>query len=466
MIRIALFSLLLLASPCLRGNPELHVCTVANYNAPLLKNFLSSAKKVGIEVDLLGWGKTYYGHGWALQLYEHYLHSLPDEDLVLFVDSFDVFFLAGREEIVEKFLAMKVPFFISTELNCAPDNDLKESYPEAHNRYRFLNSGTYMGYVGEMKKIFQRFDHPISPFQNDQRIFTLDFLKHPHTYHLDSDCSIAQTLHLLGREDFSVDLTEIRITNLETGTKPCIIHGNGNAPLLPTLFKELFTENPSYTPPRFPMPKPFDDLSLLQKLIELKPDDSVLQVDLADYYFAAKDYSKAFIQYKKLIDLFTNREEINYWIKLQIAKCLIETKSSRVQIQDSLMEAHFADPKHLEPIYYLVNHLRKQGEHQEAYQWLAQIKGVDWNKFGSYYEESIYRWGLCEELALVLYHNGRYLESEEACLNLLRSPLIPMRTTQSALETLQLVYRHISPSLGEFQCQQREKDKIFWPMLP
>ena len=72
----------------------------------------------------------------------------------MFVDANDIIFYDNPENIKKKFLEFNKNIVISAEKNCLPDKDIIEFYPEEtkNEKFRYVNSGTYMGYAKELKK--------------------------------------------------------------------------------------------------------------------------------------------------------------------------------------------------------------------------------------------------------------------------------------------------------------------------
>lgn len=416
---------LLILNAYLYSAPELHVCTVANYAHPFFGNFLDSCHRHNIPVAILGWEKKYLGHGWALQLMDHYIQTLPDEDIILVVDSFDIFFVTGKEEILEKFHSFHKPIYISAEDNCAPDEFLKNIYPPSSTPYCYVNSGTYMGYVKEIKRLFKGFAHPICPLQNHQRIFTLDFLRHPEDYHLDEYCCIAQTLHQAKRETFSLDPVSGRVTNKITGSTPCLMHGNGTSPLLDTFHDELVQNNSFCLPVKHREMELVDDLKILERLIEKEPDNLSLLLDLANYFFASNQLTEAGKEYQRIIDEYPLSISDKYWCSYQLAQIAAMSEAPEEKIKELYAKAYAVDLSHPEPLFHLAKFYLNKGMYPEAYKLLELANQLPYQPFGSYFNRDICTWMVPADFALAAYYTGYFLAGKEACKKLLSSPCLP-----------------------------------------
>ena len=114
------------------------------------------------------------GGGQKINLLKPYLGQLEDDDILVFIDGYDVVFTGAIEEALRRFneeFSMDVVF--SAEKSCWPDSGLANKYPTTSSEYKFLNSGTFMGKVSELKKITEE---PIEDTDDDQLYYTLKLL--------------------------------------------------------------------------------------------------------------------------------------------------------------------------------------------------------------------------------------------------------------------------------------------------
>lgn len=217
----------------------LHICTVASRPKPGLQQLLLSAEKFGLRVEVLGMGLPYKKNGQKLLYVRDYLENIPDTDLVLFVDAYDVIFLADENIIKDKFYSFNSPFVISAETNCFPFPELASAYPESPTLFKYLNSGTYMGYAGYIKFLLNEF--PIEENKSDQGQLTKLFLRNSHEITLDYYSELFLTLHGLKGNHIKLEKEPKLVHCLVTGSTPPIIHGNGlGKKLYQHIFNTLF----------------------------------------------------------------------------------------------------------------------------------------------------------------------------------------------------------------------------------
>ena len=78
-----------------------------------------------------------------------------EKDLVvMFTDSYDVHLFQTASQIVKKFKSMNTKVLFGAEYFCSPDKKKAEKFPSVRNEEkRFLNSGGYIGYVGDVYSV-------------------------------------------------------------------------------------------------------------------------------------------------------------------------------------------------------------------------------------------------------------------------------------------------------------------------
>jgi hypothetical protein len=175
-------------------------------------------------------GEKYIGLMQKIHAVNKFLQGAKEE-LVCFMDGYDVQLFGTPKQIEERFLSMKIDGVImSAEANCFPYQDREQDYPTCATRYRFVNSGCYIGKASHLRRLFDnmRVDR-VPPEVNDQAIFTDYYLANPQAFTLDTKCELFQSLF-----DAHQDIERIKgvYTNKQTNTRPLVFHGNGGAGLL------------------------------------------------------------------------------------------------------------------------------------------------------------------------------------------------------------------------------------------
>lgn len=222
--------------------PTLHICTVASHKTKGLEQLLTSCKHYGVKIDVLGLGLPYRGMIEKLIYVQKYIQTLPDKDIVMFVDAYDVLILDTPESILKKFLKMDAPFVISVERFCFPYGDRASEFPKGPTTFRYINSGSYIGYVRYIKDLFKE----LSPFNigdDDQGLFMRHYFQYPKKYTFDAKCVLFLPLAGVIEGELQIDRESVQVKCNETQTTPCVIHGNGGSrPLYQVIYDKLFKD--------------------------------------------------------------------------------------------------------------------------------------------------------------------------------------------------------------------------------
>lgn len=152
-----------------------------------------------------------------------------DDDIICFFDAYDVLVNQNSDDLLEKFNNYNCDLLIGAELNCYPEK-YKNLYPETTTKYKYLNSGGYIGYKHALQKIFKWKSYndiyQICSNGGDQSYFTEYYLHHhSDKIKLDSGCVIFQNMHLVSWKE--LNFNSGKIYNKILNQIPCFIHFNG-----------------------------------------------------------------------------------------------------------------------------------------------------------------------------------------------------------------------------------------------
>ena len=161
------------------------------------------------------------GGGQKIALMQEYLSMLPDNDIVMFVDGYDTFIGADDDEILTRYLGFNREIVFSAEKTCWPDASMSDQFAATEFGQNYLNSGTYIGTVKELRKMFSV---PIEYSFDDQLYCQLRYLTGEFDIALDTESYIF--LCLSGNES-NVRYSSGYLENSETRCTTAVIHGNG-----------------------------------------------------------------------------------------------------------------------------------------------------------------------------------------------------------------------------------------------
>jgi len=194
--------------------------------------FLRSCGKFKIDPILYGIGTQQFP-GYKRMMLDMQLDALKQipegYTHVLFTDGWDAFFVAGLQEILEKYDAMGRPAFLaSAYIGLGNESDMSkyvgcfdETIP-----YRYPNRGGYLAERGFAIDCFQNMVD--MPHQTGDDCFNWyeGWREGWFRPTLDSKCEIFQVSDV--NASFTNLLTdEVRLLNTVTGSKPCVIHLSG-----------------------------------------------------------------------------------------------------------------------------------------------------------------------------------------------------------------------------------------------
>ena len=206
-----------------------HAVTVATDKTKALKLF-ESAKAKNSTIINIGKNITWEGGvmeagkggGHKINLVKEFIADKKDTDVLVFFDGYDTFLSESIEEITYRFMEFSERAIFSSERFCWPDETLAEELKAKNNTqetpYQYLNSGTYVARIGELKRIFE--EH--IPNDGDDQLYV-------------------QKQHLTGKYDIACDVEGYIFTCYEpqiqerngqlynpvTGCFTCAYHGNG-----------------------------------------------------------------------------------------------------------------------------------------------------------------------------------------------------------------------------------------------
>lgn len=225
---------------------KFHLVTVSS-DEPVgrMSMLIESCKNHGIKPVILGVDQPYYANQTKLYHMRNYLKLLPKDDIVLFVDAFDTLVLADKQTITDRFLAMNVPILMSAEKNCFP-RDLLSKYPAdtTTSPFKYLNSGTYIGYAGALLDWLENMTIDLK--RNDQGAVTEFYLgpKNRNSMVLDKHCTLFLCLVRVSDDEVVIDPVQKTVYCLPTSSFPCVLHANGKSfPIYDKVYEALIKDS-------------------------------------------------------------------------------------------------------------------------------------------------------------------------------------------------------------------------------
>lgn len=205
---------------------------------------VESAVRNDINLVILGWGVPWRGLSQKLEAAHAYTSSLPATDIILFTDAFDVLYTSSLQSINESFLSLKSDIIFSAECGCWPhvaeDRDVCfTGYPISPTPYRYLNSGTWIGFADPSAKMLQSVIKEAGKDfgnANDQKLIADFYIANRFGIKLDFSNKLFQSMHMTldpplphcnPVEDVVLDKSTNTWFNKLTKSTPAVLHFNG-----------------------------------------------------------------------------------------------------------------------------------------------------------------------------------------------------------------------------------------------
>lgn len=214
---------------------DLHIITVATESKYYFPYLIESCKKHGKELTVLGYGEKWKGFNWKLKLMILHLSTLNPDDIVCFVDGYDVICLRNLNELKDEFLKIK-----TNEKDCkiviALDNlkhgflinatVVKLSFGETSNN-KLLNAGTYIGYVSDLLHVLNLILSINSNDDADDQVLMTKYCNLYDDYFIDVENKIFLTIDK-PLQDISKDVKIKDGILTYSDEKPFFLHAPGS----------------------------------------------------------------------------------------------------------------------------------------------------------------------------------------------------------------------------------------------
>lgn len=192
---------------------------------------VASAQRHKIQVDVLGWQGQWKGFGHRLLAMQEYVRKLPDREIVVFVDAYDVVFLRNLADLATEYehrcRTNGDRIVLSTETRGPGGVFFQVFFGQCAKQN--INAGTYIGYAYLLRKVFGRIcaDPRLCAdrYADDQYMLTRFCDRNREAFAFDMDSS---WFLIWGMKDIGKD---IKIENgrfIYNGKQPYILHCPGN----------------------------------------------------------------------------------------------------------------------------------------------------------------------------------------------------------------------------------------------
>jgi len=220
---------------------------VATKNDPGLEFLLYSAEQSNTNIEIKSMlNKKFqsWGHGFGVKMesLQKFLSNLPNHDVVMMIDAYDVILTAkNKQELLNTYHKFNYPIVISAELLCNRDiNCVGEggNVTDTSSAHKYLCSGALIGRVDALKQVLKK--NPFESAKDDQMYWGEIWVKHKDLCIIDSKSEMF--ISMAEVDPSEVDVQNGQMTRKQYGTKPKVIHFNGGRKLHDRYFYELYPD--------------------------------------------------------------------------------------------------------------------------------------------------------------------------------------------------------------------------------
>lgn len=138
--------------------------TVATHSERYYPYLKLTSEKNGFDLVTLGWGEKWKGFAWRFELMKEYLRSLKTDEIVCFIDGYDVIVLQNINILEKKFISAingdksKIVFAIESESDSSLGNFIAKIWSNFFSykcNGNLINAGTYIGYSSALLDLFE-----------------------------------------------------------------------------------------------------------------------------------------------------------------------------------------------------------------------------------------------------------------------------------------------------------------------
>lgn len=225
----------------------MRVVTLATHSDGYYDCLLQSCRRYNVKLEVLGWGTKWQGFNHKLHLLCKFLQNLPEKEVVMCIDAYDVVLLNDVQELEKQYNDFVdvngSKMIVSTEKYANRLFKLYSKLAFGSCQGNDLNAGTYIGHAGTLLNVLRSVTNNDS-FQlsgDDQRALT-------------TVCKLSDDIAFDTEWDWFVvanrfaDKSGIQISNQQltyNNHQPFVLHCPGNVDMTPFLLQLGY--EPTYT---------------------------------------------------------------------------------------------------------------------------------------------------------------------------------------------------------------------------
>lgn len=180
---------------------KLHIVTVATEIKFYMPYLIETCKNNGVELTILGLGKKWKGFTWRFKMMLNFLKNLDKNDIVCFVDGYDVICIRNLKDLPSVFFELKNKHNCKIIVGEDPrydENSIINSiigkmcdfyYSRCKNEP--INAGTYIGLAGDLLEVLTNILKLNNNSEGDDQVLLTKYCKNnPDFFYIDKSKSI------------------------------------------------------------------------------------------------------------------------------------------------------------------------------------------------------------------------------------------------------------------------------------
>lgn len=213
----------------------MRLVTVATREDGYMPYLRVSCERHGARLEVLGWRQAWRGWTWRMRLVRDFFASCAPDELVCFVDAYDVLLLRPLADLEAGFRRL-VPagdrVVVAHDYAQPPLGEVAGAVMFGKCRGVRVNAGTYVGRAAVLVRMVDRMAAAAGAgwfrTTDDQVMMTRLCSSDPHAFHVDVRrelfLTVANHWRNLDMEAAGVAVVDGRLRYAPTGTEPCVLH--------------------------------------------------------------------------------------------------------------------------------------------------------------------------------------------------------------------------------------------------
>ena len=136
---------------------DIHIVTVATESKYYFEYLKKSCENNGKNLEILGYNEQWKGFSWRFELMLNYLKNLNPDDIVCFIDGYDVICIRDLKNLKDEFLKIKsrekCKIIVGLEIQIEIKSKIAALLLFGKCKNLSINAGTYIGYVKDIYEI-------------------------------------------------------------------------------------------------------------------------------------------------------------------------------------------------------------------------------------------------------------------------------------------------------------------------